>query len=1083
MSWITSARRRGGAAMIDDPRVFQLLEELLDSGGRPEEVCRSCPELLPRVRARLQRLRLLEQEVSALFPPSDPPVGVRPAALPTAELPRIPGYEVQGELGRGGMGVVYRAWHLRLDRPVALKMLLVGPFARPKERERFLREAQALAALEHPNIVQVYEFGDLDGLPYFTMEYVRGGSLALKLSGTPLPTREAAALSATLAEAVQAAHQGGIIHRDLKPANVLLTAAGTPKIGDFGLARRLDGGAGATRTGTALGTPSYMAPEQARGERGAAEPPVDIYALGAILYELLTGRPPFRAGSVEETMRQILSEEPVAPSRLNASVPRDLETICLKCLHKEPHLRYVSAAALAEDLHHFLRGEAITARPERWLGRLARRVRRRPVFSAAVAAGTLAMVGLVGGGLWLISERAADARKLENERTATERAAAADLREMVLDLNQSSWPEARAALERAKVRLGDRGSVALRRRLEQGARDLDLADRLDRARTTVLQPIPDRDMYEAEFRGAGLGQVGDDPEAVAARIRASNITRALVAALDHGCAITADRQVLRWRLSVARRADRDPDPTDWRARARDPEVLKDPAALDEVIRTAPVADESVQLLLALERRLTYDSPERLPFLRRIQQARPGDFWANLRLADVLHQRKQPTEAIRYYQAAVAIRPGIALGYSKLGMELVSTGRAEEAVEPLRRAVDLEPKALPNHVWLAVALSRSGRHDGAIEHLRAAIGRNPNEPGLHSTLGNFLEYAGRYAEALPHYRQAVALAPNDTSDQNRLRALLARLGRGDEARVAWRRSLEADPPGHDAWCGYAEFSLFLGQEDEYRRARRDVLARFGATTDSRVAERAARACLLRPATEDELRQAVALAERAAAVEPSKDSGVHPLYVFARGLAEYRQGRHDRAIASMRGEAAKLFAPAAPLLVLAMALHRSGQAAEARRTLAAAVLDYDWRANRVKDEWAWILHVLRREAEGLILPDLSAFLEGTYQPRSNDERFALLGACWFADRTAAAARLYAAAYAADPHLAEDPAAGHRSDAARAAALAGVGRGEDSRTLGPEERARWSEQARSWLKHDLAALARRLNGGGASDRFLVG
>jgi serine/threonine-protein kinase len=188
--------------------------------------------------------------------------------------------------------------------------------------------------------------------------------------------------------------------------------------------------------------------------------------------------------------------------------------------------------------------------------------------------------------------------------------------------------------------------------------------------------------------------------------------------------------------------------------------------------------------------------------------------------------------------------------------------------------------------------------------------------------------------------------------------------------------------------------------------------------------------------------------------------------------------------MRGEAAKLNVPAvpAPRLVLAMALHRSGQAAEARRTLAAAVLAYDWRANSVNDEWAWILHVLRREAEGLILPDLPAFLEGTYQPRSNDERFALLGACWFADRTAAAGRLYAAAYAADPHLAEDPAAGHRSDAARAAALAGVGRGEDSRTLGPEERARWSEQARSWLKHDLAALARRLNGGGASDRFLV-
>ena len=248
--------------------------------------------------------------------------------------PQFPGYEVREVLGRGGMGVVYRAWDRRLNRPVALKMLLAGAYARPEELERFRREAEAEAGLRHPNIVQVYDVGDLDGRPYFTMEFVEGGSLAQRLAGTPLPAGEAAALLATLAEAVQAAHDGGIVHRDLKPANVLLTADGTPKVTDFGLARRLDGGAGLTQSGAALGTPSYMAPEQARGRTDAVGPAADVYALGAILYETLTGRPPFRAETAAETLRQVIEDEPVPPSRSNAEVPRDLETICLKCLQQ-----------------------------------------------------------------------------------------------------------------------------------------------------------------------------------------------------------------------------------------------------------------------------------------------------------------------------------------------------------------------------------------------------------------------------------------------------------------------------------------------------------------------------------------------------------------------------------------------------------------------------------------------------------------------------------------------------------------------------------------------------------------------------
>ena len=356
-------------------------------------------------------------------------------------------------LGRGGMGVVYRAWDRRLNRPVALKMLLAGAYARPEELERFRREAEAEAGLRHANIVQIYDVGDLDGRPYFTMEFVEGGSLAQKLSGAPLPAGQAAGLLATLAEAVQAAHDRGIVHRDLKPANVLLTADGTPKITDFGLARRLEDTSGLTHSGATLGTPSYMAPEQARGRAQAIGPAADVYALGAILYETLTGRPPFRADTAAETMRQVVEQEPPPPSRWNAKVPRDLEVICLKCLHKEPHRRYPSAAALAEDLRRFERGEPIAARPPGRLERSARWLRRRRVQVAALAVGTLLGVGLVAGGLWLRSEHEAGVRR-ELDRARREQALVA--RADAIHLNRADprrgavQPRGRAALQQRK---------------------------------------------------------------------------------------------------------------------------------------------------------------------------------------------------------------------------------------------------------------------------------------------------------------------------------------------------------------------------------------------------------------------------------------------------------------------------------------------------------------------------------------------------------------------------------------------------------------------------------------------------------
>jgi serine/threonine protein kinase len=326
-------------------------------------------------------------------------------------LPEVAGYEVLGLLGRGGMGVVYQARQLGLGRTVALKMVSTGFQAGPKELARIRVEAAALARLQHHNIVQIYDVGETAGQPYFVFEFVAGGSLAQYLRGTPQSARPAARFVDTLARAVHAAHAGGVIHRDLKPANILLRderevaggGSGTlpplaslvPKITDFGLAKCSGEGSapdlrGATVTGDLVGTPNYMAPEQAMVPRQPVGPAADVYALGAILYELLTGRPPFTGETPLATVLQVLDNEPVSVSSLQPNVPRDLETVCLKCLRKEPRQRYGSALELAEDLRRFLRDEPIRARPVRAAEKLWRWVRRHPALAGLLAAGLLA---------------------------------------------------------------------------------------------------------------------------------------------------------------------------------------------------------------------------------------------------------------------------------------------------------------------------------------------------------------------------------------------------------------------------------------------------------------------------------------------------------------------------------------------------------------------------------------------------------------------------------------------------------------------------------------------------------------------
>jgi len=749
--------------------IQQLLEEILESGRSPQEVCRDHPELIDEVVDRLARARALETQIDAVFPVDEPRAEQRTARRLATKLPQIPGYQVDSVIGVGGSGVVYRARHLKLNRLVAIKMLLAGGYAGPHELERFKREAEAIAGICHPNIVQVFDAGECDGHPYFVMEFMDGGSLAAHLDGRPRTASVAAAQVATLARAVHAAHTGGIMHRDLKPANILLAIDGTLKIADFGLARRSgqpDPAATLTRAGARMGTPSYMSPEQASGIAVGFCPLIDIYALGAILYEMLTGRPPFRAETAIETERQVIANEPVAPSRLNPRVPRDLQTICLKCLQKDPKRRYNNAADLADDLNRFMRGEPIRARPVSAIERATKWCRRHPAGATGILLVAALTASVIAAGFWL--HHIQDARRTERivRRQAAQAAIESSLPLLDWLGRGRNWTDAAGILGGAKARLADAESPELSARVKAAESNMQIAQELDRIRQTFAEPadtgysfFPAQDAYADVFARIGLGRAVPIANA-AATVNASPLRDLLLAAIDHAAfteLFTQDDTERLRLLDIAKAAAPDP----WQDRFRDGQKWRDVASLRALARDARSASPAPPLhqlvILGLLLADLGANDITVELLRDAQLRDPSDFWVNLELGSALTRAGLRTQALQFYRTAVSLRPNHYVAWTTLGATLIGDA-PEEALAPLRKAIQINPAFASSWKLLISALADLERWDDAQIASRQAQAASPSDQELARTDGWLLLRRARAAANARDWTSAAILFP-------------------------------------------------------------------------------------------------------------------------------------------------------------------------------------------------------------------------------------------------------------------------------------------------------------------------------------
>ena len=656
--------------------------------------------------------------------------------LPPAELRSFGDYELLGVIGQGGMGVVYRARQKSLNRLVALKMIRAGES--PAEIRRFRNEAELAADLDHPHIVPVYEVGEHEGRLYFSLKLIEGGSLAERADHLRADPEQAARLVAVIARAVHHAHQRGILHRDLKPANILLDGAGEPYVTDFGLARRVESDSSLTQSGVLVGTPSYMAPEQTTGQKGVVTTATDVYGLGALLYALLTGGPPFRADTVMDTLLLVRASEPVPPRRANPKVDRDLEAICLKCLEKEPRRRYASAEVLADDLEHWLNGEPIQARSLSRLARIWRWSRRHKAGMFVAGLVLVATLSVAGSGLWWAQKRAAAEREVN---LALEDAARLQ--------GQGQWPEALSAARRAEGLLAGGVRGDLQERVRRRRADLEMVARLEEVgllesdQEGNVGPAARNVAYAQAFREYGIDAASLEPSVVAERLRTTSVGVELAAALDDWamvCRATRPKDDATWKrlLAIARATDSDP----WRRQLRDALERLDQAALRQLAASEQVAGlpPATLRLLGYALLATGDVGQAVRLLKTAQKRHPNDFWINMRLADGFQRQEPPQweEALRFYSVAVALRPLSPPAHNSLGIALKEKGALDEAVAAYKESIRLYPNDRTAYYNLGLAFRKMGDLDAAIAAMREALRRGPESPAATTNLVAYLQ---------------------------------------------------------------------------------------------------------------------------------------------------------------------------------------------------------------------------------------------------------------------------------------------------------------------------------------------------------